>query len=628
MVKTKLAEWKINKRQDDVQLMAQCFLHHRNQDQTASFRRCGIDVPSVIITDYISAHPDHKPSDEQLPGHIEVFVGADISMQGSINLQATDAAAQKKRKIGAESSSQVSPPRSGASGQRQTQINKARKPADESTDEEFSSGDDEKVTAVSEEHKRKTIRKAYMMLRQLDSKNTKFTQAVKRARQDLLVAVKDEDKKSDQQHTDFGALHWCAIMDDIKTAELILSRADVNARGGAGHTPLQIAAIRGSYKFLNLLLQQENLNVDVDAVEEIHGFTALMLAIYHNSPPSARLLILKGANVEAGNSKEGTALHLACREPDMIEVIDDILKKASNIDTQDWRLRTPLHYAVTYREEYVMPLLEAGAKLDIADESGRTALIIACFECSEDVLLRLIEKSTNLAAVGNDGETALHILCQRDICEVTKTIVSKPGVNINAKQFNNGCTPLMLAAKANSPRTVQMLVEHKADVDAQNVYLDTALTIAIREGHLEVAKILIENGCSVDPKQRTRAQWSVKLKNDYLLEHAISQSVAGTAARSNSRPKQPNSTIRGSTDHNAAARVEQVVRRIVQELTGGNAMLPPSLQQNSTSMSSYDSTNYLVDTSQVNHTYDPCLIHTYTPSDFNIDTPFGMDTDF
>lgn len=127
-----------------------------------------------------------------------------------------------------------------------------------------------------------------------------------------------------------------------------------------------------------------------------------------------------------------------------------------------------MHTAATWHEEYIMPLANAGVKYRHHRQWGRTPLITASFECSADSWLHLTAKGNNPSAAGADGEIALHTLCQRDIYQSTKALAKKPGVNTDAQQSSNGCTPLMLAAISNNSRTVEMLIEKSADMEAQN----------------------------------------------------------------------------------------------------------------------------------------------------------------
>lgn len=58
----------------------------------------------------------------------------------------------------------------------------------------------------------------------------------------------------------------------------------------------------------------------------------------------------------------------------------------------------------------------------------------------------------------------------------------------------SGCTPLILAATAGHASTVEILMEHRADIEAQSDRTkDTALSLACSGGRQEVSTLGIQN---------------------------------------------------------------------------------------------------------------------------------------
>ena len=58
----------------------------------------------------------------------------------------------------------------------------------------------------------------------------------------------------------------------------------------------------------------------------------------------------------------------------------------------------------------------------------------------------------------------------------------------------SGCTPLILAATAGHASTVEILMEHRADIEAQSDRTkDTALSLACSGGRQEVSTVGIKN---------------------------------------------------------------------------------------------------------------------------------------
>jgi ankyrin repeat protein len=58
------------------------------------------------------------------------------------------------------------------------------------------------------------------------------------------------------------------------------------------------------------------------------------------------------------------------------------------------------------------------------------------------------------------------------------------------EEFNEICTPLMIACKRGYVELAKLLLSRGADIKIQNVYYRTALDLAIRSGHLEIVSII------------------------------------------------------------------------------------------------------------------------------------------
>jgi ankyrin repeat protein len=87
----------------------------------------------------------------------------------------------------------------------------------------------------------------------------------------------------------------------------------------------------------------------------------------------------------------------------------------------------------------------------------------------------------------------LWLCCQRDdVVGINKCV--EQGANIEI--IYRGCTPLITACQCNSVNVVKRLIDVGADIN--HFCLNTALNIAIKEGHNEVMSFLLEKGAAVD----------------------------------------------------------------------------------------------------------------------------------
>lgn len=89
--------------------------------------------------------------------------------------------------------------------------------------------------------------------------------------------------------------------------------------------------------------------------------------------------------------------------------------------------------------------------------------------------------------------TALHNAAERGFLEIATDILNH-GADINAQNWNK-ITPLHLAAKYGRFDMVEMLVERDAYMDAQDDQGNTPLHLAAMNGYGDICKFLISSGC-------------------------------------------------------------------------------------------------------------------------------------
>lgn len=353
----------------------------------------------------------------------------------------------------------------------------------------------------------------------------------------LTAAVKTESQqKEEKRRTDYGPLHFAALRNNKRPMASLLDKgAIINAQGGLGSTALHIAASCDSFDAMQFLLLQEC--IDMNAVDR-NDTTALFRAIVAGSLRCALLLVRSGANVDIGRNDGLTPLHAACLKKDMDELVITLLEKTTKVNSQNEDALTPIHCALWAQNVgYIMPLLDAGADLNLPDKTGRAAMHQACFESSAELLLLLVDRDVDFTIKGKQDETILHLLCQRDLCEVAQAVVKKPGVDINARTVR-GITPLILAAANNSYRTLKMLIDYGADVTATDQDLDTALTIAIRDEHDDMADLLIKRGSPVNPQGQSTTKWKARLERNRKAQQALSAPTLNVSVPQSLRHKE------------------------------------------------------------------------------------------
>jgi uncharacterized protein len=198
------------------------------------------------------------------------------------------------------------------------------------------------------------------------------------------------------------------------------------------------------------------------------GATALHWATYHDKLEIARLLITAGANAKTENRYGVTPLSLACTNGNA-EMVKLLLSAGADPNTTLRGDETVLMTAArTGRVEPVQALLQAGAKVDAVDRKGQTALMWAAADGNIEVVELLIKAGADIRLRLRSGFTPMLFAARQGKIEVVQAFL-KAGIEANEAIQTTG--------RGGAPRVT-----------------DSALILAVENGHFELAMELIKAG--------------------------------------------------------------------------------------------------------------------------------------
>jgi ankyrin repeat protein len=228
--------------------------------------------------------------------------------------------------------------------------------------------------------------------------------------------------------------------------------------------------------------------------------SGLSIAAMFGLEAIAQKVIDGGAEVDAKDSDEGTALHYAAKHGNEA-VVKLLLDAKADVNNKDSDEGTALHYAAKHGNEAVVKLLlEAGADVHSKGSDGGTALHYATIHGHEAVVRLLLEAKADANRKNSKGRTALYLaILQGDEAVVKLLLKGVADVN-NNNNCSDGTIPLHYAAKYGGETVVKLLLEAGADVHSKGSDGGTALHYAAYNGHKAVVKLLLEAKADVDNK--------------------------------------------------------------------------------------------------------------------------------
>jgi ankyrin repeat protein len=319
------------------------------------------------------------------------------------------------------------------------------------------------------------------------------TDAGHRAMVELLLAKGAKIGAADSGGV--AALHVACERGFKNLVELLLDRgADINARTRNNATPLHFAAANGFRSIAEVLLvhgADPNTSGQLSLNGRTFYGTPFHIVIQRDDDAIFQLLLTNKADLNALNHATGaTPLDSAAEQGEMrfagllLAHGAEVNKKNPLEERRGW---TPLVYAVGANRPDMVALLltnkaDPNVRFDIgATTRNFTSLLMAVSARHADLVQLLLDFKADPNLASQNDELPIFIALSLAPAEHQRilALLLDHGADINAVRKDSQ-TLLMLSAATGDAPLVKLILDHKANVSARDLYGRTALYHAIR----------------------------------------------------------------------------------------------------------------------------------------------------
>ena len=333
--------------------------------------------------------------------------------------------------------------------------------------------------------------------------------------------------------------------DKAKVEALIAGGANVNAEDYTG-TPLYNAASYSNPEIAELLIAK---GADVNAKQTKSNFSYLGWTPLHRSALGGRkdvaaLLLSKHANVNARSEDGSTPLHIAASNGQK-DLADLLLSKGADVNAKNNNGWSPLFVAKD--NDVAFLLIAKGADVHARSNNAETPLHIAALYGHTATADLLIAKGADLNAKDKDGETPLYEAVVEDKQDTVNLLLAK-GADVSVRN-HDGRTPLYTAGKK---ELAEDLIAKGADVNARDNDGYTPLFAAAGSGKTDVVALLIAKGADVNATNN-EGKTPLFAAAGYFGKKEVAELLIASGANPNARDKYKETPLySAATDNNKA----------------------------------------------------------------------------
>ena len=214
------------------------------------------------------------------------------------------------------------------------------------------------------------------------------------------------------------------------------------------------------------------------------GASPLLAAVANGHVETVKVLLKLGSNVKSTNTDDQNVFYIAA-EQNHPKVLQTLIENNEKIADElmvhpDHKGNTAFHIAARLGHESIMDILiEIRLKYDKSDTKSNSTGLESLFQFEFD------------AMANHNGQTPLHMACKQGDEKITLSLV---GVNSSLMNDDDmfGDTPLHIACTFGHLNCAKILLENNSNVSCRNSKKWAPLDCAAAHGYADVCKLLLE----------------------------------------------------------------------------------------------------------------------------------------
>lgn len=295
----------------------------------------------------------------------------------------------------------------------------------------------------------------------------------------------------DSYHTQMRHLTFIDLYKNLDKRIASCSPKKLNEQNPDQETLLLYATMEGDLNKVDLLVQNK---VDLD-LANASGLTPLMKAIDHKHSKIVETLLQGGVDPNLPDKSGWTPLIFAA-DNGYFKGIQLLIHSKANVNLPDLAGWTPLQSAVNRGYLAIAKfLILHKANVNRSNNEGWTPLHTAASNGDMDIVKELMAHGANLNPLNKDGMTPLALALAQGHYDIVKELLAA-GANPNIPN-RLGWSPLERTAHSGDLIALRLLIDAHVPLEGiNNPQGFTALALAVRNGHVDTVKVLLDAGAN------------------------------------------------------------------------------------------------------------------------------------